>query len=123
MKLLVAGSRSITDEYAVIKILAPHRENISLLITGGAKGVDQLAENWADYWHIPTKIIEPAWRDMFGNYDPQAGHKRNSEMLKMCDKVIVIWDGESAGTLDTISKAIDSQIDIEIYFRDSDEKE
>ena len=97
MKLLIAGSRSIKNFD-----LSPYiPEETSLIISGGASGVDALAEQYADSKKMPKVIIKPQY-NLYGRAAPL---KRNNEMVDMADVVLVIWDGISRGTKYTIDYA------------------
>ena len=90
MKLLIVGSRSIKDFD-----LAPHvSKEVNTIISGGASGVDSLAEQYADTHKLSKFIIRPRY-DLYGRGAPL---KRNEEMVKMADAVLIIWDGKSKGT-------------------------
>ena len=94
MKLMIAGSRSITDFD-----LAPHiPDGVHTIISGGAKGIDTLAEKYADEHKLSKYIIKPRY-DLYGKVAPI---KRNYEMVDMADIVLVIWDGKSKGSESTI---------------------
>jgi len=94
---MIAGSRSITNFD-----LAPHiPENTTLIITGGAKGIDTLAEQYADNHNIPKLIIRPEYK----RYGRAAPILRNKTMVEHADTVLVIWDGKSKGTLSTVNYA------------------
>ncbi|MBQ7225114.1 MAG: DUF2493 domain-containing protein [Clostridia bacterium] len=97
MKLLIAGSRSIAefdlDDYIP--------SNVELIITGGAKGVDTVAEKYADKHNISKLVLRPQY-NRFGKGAPL---KRNEEMIDIADSVLVIWDGKSRGTNYTVTKA------------------
>ena len=54
MKLLIAGSRSITN----FDISPYIPENVELIISGGASGVDTLAEQYADEHKISKLILD-----------------------------------------------------------------
>ena len=90
MKLLIVGSRSIT-EYDLKKHI-PSETN--LIITGGAKGIDALAEEYADKKRISKLILRPQY-ELYGRAAPL---KRNEKMVELCDMVLIIWDGHSKGT-------------------------
>ena len=47
MKLIIAGSRTFTDYQLLCQVLAPDRHRITQVITGGARGADQLGYRWA----------------------------------------------------------------------------
>lgn len=90
MKLLIAGSRGITDFD-----LAEHvPSNATVIISGGAKGIDTLAEKYADERGLDKIIIKPN----YNKYGRGAPLKRNEEMVELADEVLVIWDGVSKGT-------------------------
>lgn len=94
MKLLVVGSRSI-DEYDLTKHIPPET---TCIISGGARGVDTLAEEYADR-HALSKII---LRPQYARYGKGAPLKRNEEAVAIADRVLVIWDGRSRGALHTL---------------------
>lgn len=97
MKLLIAGSRSITDYD-----LSPHvPDGVDLIITGGAKGVDTLGEAYARRRGIPTVTVKPAYE----KYGRAAPILRDEEMVDMADAVLVVWDGKSRGSKHTADYA------------------
>jgi hypothetical protein len=98
MKLAVIGSRSFSDQKMLTDILN-QLENISCIISGGARGADQLAEQWAHDNQIKTKIFLPNW-DQHGK---QAGILRNIQIIENADACIAFWDGKSKGTKHSIS--------------------
>ncbi|MGM9936633.1 MAG: hypothetical protein ACI38A_04760 [Candidatus Ornithomonoglobus sp.] len=90
MKLLIIGSRSITN----IDISKYIPENVELIISGGAKGVDALAEEYADRHKISKLIMYPQYE----RFRRAAPLKRNEKMIELADYVLVFWDGKSKGT-------------------------
>lgn len=101
MKLMIAGSRSIKDFD-----LAPYVPNdVEIIITGGATGIDTLAERYADERRIPKLILRPD----YARYGKGAPLKRNRQMVDVADHVLVIWDGVSRGTAYTVSYAKQQQ--------------
>ena len=105
MKLLISGSRSITDyetvKNAIEKGLAELKikpQQISEFVHGGAKGVDRLGQRWAKENNIPDKIFIPDWN----GEGKRAGMLRNIEMCEYVGEngyLVVVHDGESKGTL------------------------
>ena len=97
MKLLIAGSRSIKD----LDISPYIPTDTELIISGGANGVDTLAEEYADKKRISKLILRPRY-DLYRRAAPL---KRNDKMVEICDKVLIFWDGVSKGTKHTIDYA------------------
>lgn len=97
MKLLIVGSRSITD-FDLSKYIP---EDVDHIISGGANGVDTLAEKYADEHGIPKTIVRPE----YSRYGKAAPLRRNEVMVDMADAVLVIWDGISRGTQYTVKYA------------------
>ena len=97
MKLLIVGSRSI-ENYD----LTPHVSGeVSTIISGGATGIDELAEQFADKHRLSKMILRPQY-DRYGKVAPL---KRNEEMVSLADEILVVWDGMSKGTAYTIRYA------------------
>ena len=97
MKLMIAGSRGI-DNFD----LAPYiPQDTDCIISGGASGIDTLAEKYADKNRLSKIILRPRY-DL---YKKAAPLKRNDEMVKMADCILIIWDGISKGTKHTIDYA------------------
>lgn len=94
MKLLVAGSRNITDFD-----LSPYiSNNVDTIICGGASGIDTLTERYADSHRISKCVIRPRY-NIYGRVAPL---KRNEQMVDLADSILIIWDGQSKGTQHTI---------------------
>ena len=97
MKLLVVGSRSIKEFD-----LSPHiSAEVDTIISGGANGIDTLAEQYADQHKLSKNIIRPRYA-LYGRAAPLI---RNQEMVDMSDAVLVIWDGCSKGAKYTMKYA------------------
>ena len=97
MKILIAGSRSIKD----FDLSGYIPSDVELIISGGAEGVDSIAEKYADDHRISKLILRPKY-DLYGRAAPI---KRNEVMVDIADTVLVIWDGVSRGTLHTVNYA------------------
>lgn len=97
MKLLIVGSRSVMSFD-----LTPYiSSEVDTIISGGAKGIDWLAEQYADRNRLSKYILRPRY-DLYGRVAPL---KRNEEMIDMADAVLVVWDGTSKGTKYSIEYA------------------
>ena len=106
MKIAIIGSRNLK-----VDIAEYIPENINVLVTGGATGIDQLAEKYADENDIPKLILKPTY-DKYGKAAPL---ERNKAIVEICDAVVAIWDGKSKGTKFTIDYAKKIGKAIEIY--------
>jgi glycerophosphoryl diester phosphodiesterase len=100
MKVIVAGSRTINDTAEVSKAIENAKIKITEIISGNARGVDTLAENYASMKHIQFTAFPADW----DKYGKPAGAIRNDQMAKQADALIAIWDGVSSGTKDMIKK-------------------
>ena len=97
MKLMIAGSRSITS-----LDLSPYiSKEVDTIISGGAQGIDTLAEQYADLHRLSKYILRPRY-DLYGRAAPL---KRNEQMVDLADSILVIWDGHSKGTRYTLEYA------------------
>ena len=112
MKVAIVGSRDFPDLRRVRLYVRQNIGRISLLISGGARGVDWAAEEEADAMGIPAKIFSADW-DGFGR---SAGFRRNVDIVKAADKVVVFWDGLSAGARHDIDLALKYHKDLEVHF-------
>lgn len=72
------------------------------IVSGGAQGIDFLAELYAKKKTIPFKEFPADWK----NLGKKAGFIRNSEMAEYADGLIAIWDGKSKGTFHMISEMV-----------------
>ena len=99
MKVAVIGSRGF-NKYELLKETLSKLE-ITLVVSGGAKGADSLGEQYANENQIPTKIFLPDWK----KHGRAAGMLRNTDIINEAEMVVAFWDGESKGTKDSITKA------------------
>ncbi len=97
MKTLIAGSRNI-DAFDLSSYIP---KDTTLIISGGAKGIDALAEKYADEHKISKLILLP----QYNLYGKAAAIKRNEVMVDIADTVIIVWDGQSRGTKYTLQYA------------------
>lgn len=126
-RVIVAGSRSILNKCSekqrrkhVRIAIEDSPFTVGTVVSGTAKGVDQLGEKWAEfrqeYHNDPINIDRyPApWDDIDHpdavvrtrndgtKYNAAAGPIRNEQMARESDALIAIWDGESNGTASMI---------------------
>ncbi|MFA7057369.1 MAG: DUF2493 domain-containing protein [Candidatus Cloacimonadales bacterium] len=100
MKVAVIGSRSFADCSKVTMVLDELTE-ITHIISGGAKGADNCAEDYAKKHGLPITIFYPNWE----RYGRSGGIIRNKEIIASCDMCVVFWDGKSKGTANSLEVA------------------
>jgi len=98
-KVIIAGSRTAPEEdkelfLKVTAILNQIGFEDVEIVSGGAKGADKFAENYAKDMLLPFKLFKAEW-DKFGK---SAGMIRNKQMAEYGTHLILIWDGESKGS-------------------------
>lgn len=94
MKTIIAGSRSITSYEIIPQVARYSNFTITEVVSGGARGVDSLGEQFAKENGIDLVIFPANWNKYFKS----AGYIRNQRMANYADQLIAIWDGESKGT-------------------------
>ena len=100
MIIALIGSRTFND-YAYLKEKMKLFPGITKIISGGAKGADQLAERYAKEFNLPIEIVLPDWK----KYGKSAGVFRNKLMVDKADLIVAFWNGKSAGTRSSIEYA------------------
>lgn len=95
VKVGVVGSRSLHIENIGAYLPAGTTE----LISGGARGVDRSAREWARRNGMPITEFLPDY-DAYGRRAPL---RRNEQIAACCDALLAFWDGKSQGTLHTVS--------------------
>ena len=95
MKVIIAGSRDINLwPFTVKSIVNQSGFDITEVVSGTAKGADQMGEEWARNHNIPISRFPANW----DKYGKAAGMYRNHEMALYADALIAIWNGKSNGT-------------------------
>lgn len=97
LRIAVVGSRGITA--VDLSLYIP--QNCCLIVSGGARGVDTIAEQYAKAHGIEALIIRPDYE----RYGRAAPIRRNDIIVDNADLVLAFWDGSSHGTKYTIDYA------------------
>jgi hypothetical protein len=100
MKTIVAGSRNITNKAHVAYAMSQCPWTITEVVSGTARGVDQLGEEVAADLKLPVARFPADWSMGRG-----AGHARNVKMAHYAEALVAIWDGHSTGTKHMIETA------------------
>ena len=114
MKLAIVGCRDYVNHlefYNSLQKLLSKIDFPDCIISGGARGTDEMARLWAremviNYIEYPAK---------WGEYGKVAGYLRNKEIIEICDKLIAFWDHKSKGTEHSIKIAKENKKLIGIY--------
>ena len=111
MKTIIAGGRTVTDDALITAAVDACPWSISEIVSGAAKGVDQLGEDWAEQNEIPVKRFPANWKE----HGRAAGPIRNREMAEYAEALIAIWDGQSKGTGNMIKTAEKLGLEVSVY--------
>ena len=118
MRVAIVGSRDYPDPgVAVRNYIEAARDGGefyggTIIISGGARGIDTAAVEYADYLGLPTIVYPADW----GRQGKAAGYARNEDIIADCDRVVAFWDGESKGTRHTIELALKNRKRLEVVF-------
>jgi hypothetical protein len=66
-----------------------HNHEVSLIIHGGARGADSLAQDYAVNYNIPYQMFPAHWNA----YGKAAGFRRNEEMLRQNPSYVIGFYG------------------------------
>lgn len=107
MLVAIIGSRNL-----LVRIKDYIPEGMTEIVTGGASGVDQCAEKYADDNNIPKLIVKPEYM----KYGRRAPLVRNEIIVDCAELVVAIWDGKSKGTKHAIdyAKKINKPVNVHI---------
>lgn len=96
MKIAIVGSRGIN-----VSNISDYVTDADEIVSGGAKGVDTCAAEYAKGNDIKLTEFLPEYE----RYGRAAPIIRNKKIVDYADKVVVFWDGSSKGTLSVIKYA------------------
>ena len=109
-RIAIVGSRNFPTPDLVRKMVSNLPAG-SIIVSGGARGVDSWAEAAAGQRGVKTLIFHADW-DGLGR---KARHIRNEEILTNADRVIAFWDRASRGTLHTLVMASRAGLPFEVF--------
>ena len=101
MKVVIAGGRKYHMIASDVKWLNELNKEIDIteIVSGKATGADYWGEQWAKYNNIPIKEFPAKWKNGLGGVDYSAGHKRNEEMAKYADAVVLFPGGTGTANM------------------------
>ena len=109
MKVAVIGSRGLT-----VNDLGKYLpEDTTEIVSGGAKGIDTCARDYAFSHDLKLTEFLPE----YSRYGRGAPLKRNLQIIEYAEVVIAFWDGKSKGTKYVIDncKKQGVQVDVHIF--------
>lgn len=107
MKVAVIGSRGL----CVSDLGKYLPENTTEIVSGGAKGVDTSAREYALSHGIKLTEFMPEYT-RFGRSAPL---KRNISIIEYADIVLAFWDGKSRGTKFVIDNCRKLGVEVRVY--------
>lgn len=101
-RVAVVGSRGYRNLDAVTRFVSALPSG-TVIVSGGADGVDKTAASAARYSSKGIGLIEhlPEY-DRYGRVAPL---ERNRLIVRDCDRLVAFWDGKSTGTMHTVGLA------------------
>lgn len=96
----IVGSR----DFPALEMVTVYVRNLpagTIIISGGARGVDQTAEEAARKAGLEVISLPALWRV----YGKRAGFIRNEIIVEQAEEVVAFWDKKSRGTAHTIHLA------------------
>lgn len=102
-KLIVAGGRDFNNFELFQKELLSlvqneYKDKAVSLVSGMARGADMMTYNFARSVGAQCYAMAADWN----KYGKSAGYRRNSDMGRFADALLVFWDGKSKGTSNMI---------------------
>ena len=99
-KVAIVGSRNYPKLLAVSSLVRSLPDSC-VVVSGGARGVDRVAEAAAKERGLKTLVFSAEWN----KYGRGAGMRRNKDIIRSADVVVAFWDGFSSGTEHSINLA------------------
>ena len=108
--LLVCGGRDYTDKERLWVTLNDylHDWGVIRVVTGGARGADTLAEEWAKIQEVECSVYHADW----AKHGRAAGPIRNQQMLDDGRPTLVVAFPGGRGTADMVRRARKAGIEV-----------
>ncbi len=107
MKVAVVGSRGLRVEH--LEDYLP--KDTTEIVSGGARGVDASARDYALRHGLKLTEYLPEYR----RYGRAAPLKRNITIIENSDLVLAFWDGRSRGTKYVIDNCKKQNVPVEVH--------
>lgn len=114
MRVAIIGSRTLSTERDQTAAYALLLENVPTgvteIISGGAEGVDRLAERYAREHGLALRVFPPDYL----RYGKTAPLRRNDEIIACAQYVLALWDGLSHGTAYTVAVCVRDGVPVKV---------
>jgi hypothetical protein len=114
--VVVAGSRGLQDERLVAAAIAASGFDITEVLSGTCRGIDQMGERYAQSHGIPVSRFPAQWERL----GRAAGPARSKAMIDVVASshgaLIAVWDGTSPGTRYTIAYARQRGVPVYVHY-------
>ena len=110
LRLALIGSRDYPDLERVRRFV----DDLPLgtvVVSGGARGVDSAAERAAREAGLRVVVLEPDWAGL----GRRAGLARNQDVVDQSDEVVAWWDGASRGTVHALRLAVEAGKPVTVF--------
>jgi len=99
-KVAIVGSREFNEREFIEDFIRSLGQ--VEIVSGGARGVDTIAEEVAKELGLPVTIFRP---DFSGGYRVSAYHERNKRIVDYSDEVHIFWYEPTSGSKSTLRYA------------------
>lgn len=110
MRVLVCGGREFANRQMLDEVLNRlHLERrVTLIISGGARGADTMAEWWAKAEGVPCDVFQADWTGL----GRKAGPIRNQQMLDQGKLDLVVAFPGGRGTADMVRRGRQAGVEV-----------
>lgn len=118
LKIGIVGARDWTQEKQIEWFIKDLPQNV-LIVSGGAKGVDSMAINFAKKYGLQTKEFLPDFSDLPVNANKidytKRYYERNQKIVDEVNFLVAFVNKDTGGTWDTIKRATKKKIPVKIF--------
>ena len=112
-RLIIAGGRDFNSVGMVVDAMADYDLDDLTIISGTARGADQMGEHYAKLKDIPVERYPAKWK-VDGVFNKAAGYQRNDLMATKATHLLAFWDGASRGTKHMIDVATKRGLEVRV---------
>ena len=116
--IAIVGSRSFSNFDLLNEVMfeiIKKEGNFANVVSGGAKGCDTLANEWATSNDVNMIVFLPKYDNFPSNKKWMAPKERNTLIVENSEIVLAFWDMKSTGTKDTIDKSVERNKKVYLY--------